>query len=83
MSARFSAAEAAAIDQERGTDDRSVWLHRAALAALRGGQDSGIPPPVILSAAVRLAGGPALAGTGFLSAEPAITEDESAATEPG
>lgn len=34
MSARFSAAEAAAIDAVRGTVDRSVWLRSAAMRAV-------------------------------------------------
>lgn len=34
MSARFSEAEAAMIDEARGAEDRSVWLRRAALAAV-------------------------------------------------
>jgi hypothetical protein len=34
MSARFSEAEAAMIDEARGTEDRSVFVRRAALAAI-------------------------------------------------
>lgn len=34
MSARFSDAEAAAIDVARGVTDRSVWLRNAALVAV-------------------------------------------------
>lgn len=35
MSARFTEAEAAAIDEARGTDDRNTWLRRLAIAAIR------------------------------------------------
>jgi hypothetical protein len=36
MSARFTEAEAALIDEARGTDDRNTWIRRVALAAVSG-----------------------------------------------